>query len=429
MCGIAGIAAFGGQSATRQQVLSMCDTLVHRGPDEAGAHVGEKVALGVRRLSIIDVEGGHQPFANEQSSIHAVFNGEIYNYAELRRELRAAGHSFRTGSDGEVIVHLLEEHGTDLVHRLNGMFAIAICDTPRNRLLLVRDRLGIKPLFYSLTPGHLVFASEVKALLASGLVERRLDLDALSEFLAWEYVPAPRTLFAGIRKLPPGCLLELDLESGKEHISEYWDIPHPRDTADQKSDADWEDAVDNLLKACVGRQLVSDVPLGAFLSGGVDSSLVVSAMGEAETFNIGFGDASYDESGWARQVASHLGANLRIETLEPKAIDLFEKLMRFMDDPIGDFSIFPTFLVSQVAREQVKVVLTGDGGDELFGGYETYVAQQRVRAWNRIPSLLRRGVAEPLIGKLRPRPAKKGLINKAKRFVEGLGHSASLGHA
>jgi asparagine synthase (glutamine-hydrolysing) len=430
MCGIAGIAALaGGAPATDEALSSMCATLHHRGPDEGGSHLGDRVVLGVRRLSIIDVEGGHQPFFNEDSSIRAVFNGEIYNFAELRRGLEATGHALGSGSDGEVIVHLLEEHGNAFVERLNGMFAIAVDDARRNRLLLVRDRLGIKPLFYAIAGNHLVFASEIKAILASGLVDREVDLDGLAEFLTWEYVPGPHTLFAGIRKLPPGSMLELDLDTGGHTITRHWDLPAPAEPAETRSDEEWEDAVDELLARCVRRQLVSDVPLGAFLSGGVDSSLVVRAMGPASAFNIAFGDASYDESRWAREVADHLEASLRIETLAPRATDLFESLMHYLDDPIGDFSIFPTYLVSQVARREVTVVLTGDGGDELFGGYETYVAQQKARTWIRIPGLLRRQLLEPVIERLRPRPAKKGPINKAKRFVEGMGHPAALGHA
>ncbi len=300
-------------------------------------------------------------------------------------------------------------------------------------MLLVRDRLGVKPLFYCLTPRYLVFGSEVKALIASGLVERSLDLDALGQFLAWEYVPAPQTLLRGVRKLRPAEMLEVDLASSRTRLRCWWDIPRGPALAGNgtglKSAAEWEEAVDAKLREAVKRQLVSDVPLGAFLSGGVDSSLVVAEMGEARTFSIGFDDPSYNEVAWARRVASHLGVEHTVEIIQPQVVDLFEQLMPFMDDPIGDFSIFPTYLVSRLARRDVTVILSGDGGDELFGGYETYVAQEKARTWSRIPLYLRKGIVEPIVRSLRPRLAKKGLINKAKRFVEGMDHEVALGHA
>lgn len=434
MCGIAGIVALpGAPPPTRERLKAMCDTIVHRGPDDEGLEVRGAVALGMRRLSIIDVGGGRQPLYNEDRRVRTVFNGEIYNFREIREGLEAAGHRFSSGTDGEVIPHLWEDRGRDFVDQLNGMYAIALHDERKRRFVLVRDRLGIKPLFYAVTDRHLVFGSEIKALLASGLVPRELDLDALGQFLGWEYVPAPQTLFRGIRKLEPGFSLELDLDDGKVETRRYWDLPLAGLEAGAdglpKTAEEWEDEVDLKIRECVRRQLVSDVPLGAFLSGGVDSSLVVAGMGGARTFSIGFDDPTYNESHWGNRVANHLGVSHRIEILEPDVRDLFGKLMHFMDDPIGDFSIFPTYLVSRLAREEVTVALSGDGGDELFGGYETYVAQEKARTWMRLPGLLRRGLAEPLIRALRPRPAKKGLVNKAKRFVEGLDHDARLEHA
>ncbi len=434
MCGIAGIVPLaGGEPPTLEQLRAMCDTIVHRGPDDDGLELREGVALGMRRLSIIDVDGGQQPLFNEDGSIRTVFNGEIYNFRELRQELESSGHRFRTRTDGEVIAHLWEEHGRDFPTRLNGMFGIALHDRPRRRVVLVRDRLGIKPLFWARTARHVVFGSEVKALLASKLVAPELDPDALGQFLSWEYVPAPATLFRGVHKLEPGGALEIDLASGEVETWSWWDVPPAGANAGDgppASENDWLDAVDAKIGECVQRQLVSDVPLGAFLSGGVDSSLVVHGMGaEARTFSIGFDDPSYNESGWAARVAEHLGVSHRVEILEPDVRDLFERLMPFMDDPIGDFSIFPTYLVSKVAREEVTVALSGDGGDELFGGYETYLAQDKARTWTRIPAFVRAGVAEPLISSLKPRPAKKGLVNKARRFVEGMGHDERLEHA
>jgi asparagine synthase (glutamine-hydrolysing) len=429
MCGIAGVIALrGGAPPSDVQLCAMCDTLVHRGPDEGGRGIVHDVALGMRRLSIIDVAGAHQPLYNEDRTVRVVFNGEIYNFREIRRELAARGHTFATSGDGEVIAHLWEECGPALAAKLNGMFAFALHDTRSGRVLLARDHLGIKPLYYAATASHVVFGSEVKSLLASGLVPRNLDVDALGEFLAWEYVPAPRTLLSAVKKLPPASSLEVDLATGSVRQYTWWDVPRPGTVA-ARSEREWEDAVDTKIRECVQRQLVSDVPLGAFLSGGVDSSLVVAGMGGARTFTIGFDDPSYSEVEWARRVASALGVSHRVEIIEPDVVGLFDCLMRFMDDPIGDFSIFPTYLVSKLAREEVTVALSGDGGDEIFGGYETYIAQEKARAWRRIPAFARVGVAEPLIRQLRPRQEKKGLVNKAKRFVEGLEHEEELGHA
>jgi asparagine synthase (glutamine-hydrolysing) len=431
MCGIAGIASFDPQHRPDvEQLRAMCDTLVHRGPDGYGGEVRDEVALGMRRLAVIDVAGGQQPIFNEDRSVRVVFNGEIYNHRELRRELEALGHRFATHSDTEVIVHLWEEHGPGFVDRLNGMFAIALHDLNQRRLIIARDHLGIKPLFYSLDRQRLVFGSEVKAVLASGLVQRRLDVDMLGQFLAWEYVPGPGTLLKDIRKLEPGCLLDVDLAAGQASHHRFWDLPPAvRDESNTLSDGDWIDRVDDQLRRSVRKQLVSDVPLGAFLSGGVDSSLVVASMEQARTFSIGFDDPTYNELPWAQRVADHLGVDHRFEIIRPRAAELFDQLMPFMDDPIGDFSIFATYLVSHHARQHVTVSLSGDGGDELFGGYETYLAQEKARQWQRMPPALRQRVLEPFIRALRPTRKKKGLINKAKRFVEGLEHPASLGHA
>lgn len=430
MCGIAGIVALPGKRPpSPEQLGRMCDTLVHRGPDSQGSRIDGRVGLGMRRLSIIDLAGGDQPLFNEDQSVSLVFNGEIYNYRELRKQLEEQGHAFSTATDGEVVAHLWEEHGEQFPIYLNGMFSIALYDANQQSVVLVRDRLGIKPLFYALTDEHLVFGSEVKALLASGLVESRVDLDSLSQFLAWEYVPGPATLFAGIQKLEAGSLLRMSKSSGEVRHAQWWQIPSSTGTKTGLSAEDWLDAVDRQIHQSVQAQLVSDVPLGAFLSGGVDSSLVVAHMGAARTFSIGFKDPTYDETAWSARVADHLGVSHRIETLEPQIGDLFEELLHFFDDPIGDFSIFPTYLVSKLAREEVKVVLTGDGGDELFGGYETYVAQQLARTWQTVPHALRSGLLEPWMRSLRPRPAKKGLVNKLIRFAEGLGHDSELEHA
>jgi asparagine synthase (glutamine-hydrolysing) len=429
MCGIAGIAAWRGPPPARDDVTRMCDSMVHRGPDDAGYLVEGPIALGMRRLSIIDLSGGHQPIFNEDGTVAVFYNGEIYNYLELRAELEAKGHRFATNSDTEVIVHLWEEEGVEFPRRLNGMFAIALYDRVKRRLMLVRDHVGIKPLYYALGADGIVFGSEVKVLLASGRVGRTLDVDALGQYLSWEYVPGAGTLLREIRRLEPARSLEVDLDNGRTTLRRYWSPLASGSAATARSDGEWEEQVESLIKQAVRRQLMSDVPLGAFLSGGVDSSLVVAEMGTAETFSIGFDDPSYDETRWSSRVADHLHVNHHIEIIRPQVGDLFAHLMQFMDDPIGDFSIFPTYLVSRLASKHVKVVLSGDGGDELFGGYETFLAEQKALAWSRVPAWLRSGVMEPAIGALPPTAAKKGLVNKAKRFVEGARLDPAWGHA
>jgi len=428
MCGIAGIAALGGAPVpTLNQVHRMCEAILHRGPDDEGLDLRGGVALGMRRLSIIDLAGGNQPLFNEDHTILCVFNGEIYNFKQLRNRLVSKGHIFRTHSDTEVIVHAYEEYGEAFPRHLNGMFAIALHDTNTKKLLLVRDHVGIKPLYYSLAKNNLIFGSEIKCLLASGLIDRALNMDALGQFMAWEYIPGAMTLLDNVHKLEPASILTVNLESSRITTEEYWDIP--QEEPSNLSAADWEDRVDNLLHECVQRQRISDVPLGAFLSGGVDSSLVAAAMPGAQTFSIGFADPSYNELHWAQLVARHLGVDHRDKILHPDILELFNKLLYHMDDPIGDFSIFPTYLVSSLARESVTVVLSGDGGDELFGGYETYIADEKARQYAQIPSIIRRRMIEPIIHAVRPMEAKKGLINKAKRFIEGLEQPDDFSHA
>ncbi len=406
----------------------MCETILHRGPDDEGIHVEGGVGLGMRRLSIIDLSGGRQPIFNEDRTVRTVFNGEIYNYRELRQRLSGRGHRFETNSDTEAIVHAYEEYGVDFPTHLNGMFAIALHDVRNRKLCLVRDHLGIKPLYYIMTEDYLLWGSEIKTMLATDKYRPVLDIDGLGQFLAWEYVPGSQTLLSGVRKLEAGHLLEINLDNPLCKPRVYWDVPanHGGRTL---SDSAWEDAVSEKLRECVQRQLVSDVPLGAFLSGGVDSSLVVAAMGEAKTFSIGFDDPSYNELPFSRAVAEHLGVNHTCELIAPEVVHLFDRLMYLLDDPIGDFSIFPTYLVSRAARKHVTVALSGDGGDELFGGYETYVADGKAELYQRLPSALRRRLVEPWIRSLKPRSVKKGLVNKAKRFVEGIQHPEMLGHA
>jgi asparagine synthase (glutamine-hydrolysing) len=429
MCGIAGIAVFGDMPSPSYQVLKeMCETIIHRGPDENGMDIRDGVAMGMRRLAIIDLSGGSQPIFNEDHTIRVVYNGEIYNFKELRKELEFRGHHFKTNTDTEVIVHAYEEYGEDFANYFNGMFAFSLHDMSKRKLFLVRDHIGIKPLFYSFNRNYVVWGSEIKALLASNLVERELNIDALGQFLAWEYIPGEATLFKSIYKLEPAKMIEIDLDRPSCKPRSYWDVPYREEIPNKRAE-EWEDEVDQKIRECVKLQLVSDVPLGAFLSGGVDSSLVVSAMSDARTFSIGFDDPTYNELNWARKVADHLNVQHVDDIIKPDIEDLFERLMVFMDDPIGDFSIFPTYLVSHHARKHVTVALSGDGGDELFGGYETYLADQKFDQYTLIPSLIRHKFIEPLVRSLKPRPAKKGFINKAIRFVEGLEHPSDLSHA
>lgn len=432
MCGIAGIVEFGNGPVDAARLRRMCGTLAHRGPDARGFDVRDGVGLGMTRLAVIDLETGDQPYTSEDGAITAVFNGEIYNFGDLRAGLEARGHRFAGRGDGEVIVHLWEERGPATLEALEGMFALAVHDARSRRLWLARDRLGVKPLFAAATPDRLLFGSEIKAILAADGVERAVDEMALDEFLAWEYVPAPRTLFTGIEKVEAGGLLEVDLAGRTVERRRWWrlDTRALGALAGERAGADGErdDRIDGLVNRSVREQMVADVPLGSFLSGGVDSSLITAHMPQPSTFSIGFDDPSYDELPWAEIVADHLGTDHRTRVLRASSGDLFDTLMHHLDDPIADVSVFPTYLVSQLAREHVTVALSGDGGDELFGGYETYVAQEVARLWRRCPRPIR-AAASAALGALPPAAAKKGWRNKARRFVDGFERPAELEHA
>jgi asparagine synthase (glutamine-hydrolysing) len=430
MCGICGFANLEGAQNTDDRILKdMCRVLYHRGPDDEGYYSDQLVGLGMRRLSIIDLVTGQQPITNEDDSLWIVFNGEIYNYLELHDRLVQKGHNFKTKSDTEVIIHAYEEYGDRCVEHFNGMFAFALWDKPKRRLLIGRDHIGIKPLYYWRQGPKIVFGSELKAVIAHPDVPKVVDPVAVDHFLTLEYIPAPRTIFKDIFKLPPGCILIF--QDGFLKIEQYWDI-HYREIYDDESTL--VDKLSYLLADAVRLQMVSDVPLGAFLSGGIDSSTVVAYMSKAsdipiKTFSIGFGDKTYNELPYARVVASHFNTDHYEEFLEPDIADLAERLIRHMDEPFGDFSIFPTYLVSQIAREHVKVVLSGDGGDELFGGYETYLAQSYDRYYRYLPNIVRRDLLPKIMDMVPPQPAKKGFINKTKRFIEGAALSSSLQHS
>jgi asparagine synthase (glutamine-hydrolysing) len=413
--------------ASLARLQRMAESVRHRGPDGDGFLADGDVYLGMRRLAVIDLVTGDQPMFSDDRTAAAVFNGEIYNYQQLRAELEGLGRRFATQSDTEVIVQGYAQWGDRVFSRLNGMFAVALLDRERRHLLLARDHAGIKPLYYAWDGRRLVWASEIKAIVASGMVARRLDIASLAEFLAWEYVPCPGTLLEGVRKLPPATCWSLDLSSGHTRQSRFWQPPasERRDRAD----ADWIDELDATLTAAVRRQKVSDVPIGAFLSGGVDSSMIVAAMGQATTFSIGFEHATYDELKYARRVAKHFGCEHVTEIAGDEALELFPALIDMLDDPIADTSIVPTFQLARLARRHVTVALSGDGGDELFGGYETYQAWRLECRYRKLPAVLRARLLEPLVRGLRPRSAKKGLVNRAIRFVEGLDRPGTVGHA
>jgi len=399
--------------------------MVHRGPDDEGSVHLDGVTLGMRRLSIIDLAGGHQPMHNEDSTVWVVQNGEIYNHLELRRQLIAAGHAFATQSDTEVLVHGYEEWGEQMVERLNGMFAFALLDRRRSLVVLARDRVGIKPLHYAVESGRLVFASELKALLRDPALRKGVDPVALDEYLAHEFVPSPRSIVRGIDKLRPGHTLTWSLAEQRPRLRRYWAAELNVDGKQRDRNLDEECAeLRTVLRESVRKELISDVPLGVFLSGGIDSSVVTAMMtelgGEVKSFSVGFAEPSFDEAAHARVVARHLGTDHHELTLEPAMLlGLIPKLPELLDEPLGDASIIPTYLLSVFTRQHVKVALGGDGGDELFAGYPTLQAHRLAGYYLRAPRMLRRGLVEPLVRRL---PVSRGNLSfdfRAKRFVSG----------
>ena len=381
MCGIAGILRVDGAPAGADLLGAMTSAIAHRGPDGDGFFCDGSVGLGHRRLAIIDLATGDQPMATEDGSVVLVFNGEIYNFRELRRELEGRGATFRTTSDTEVILQAYEAWGVDCLPRLRGMFAFALWDRPRRRLFLARDRVGIKPLVYAWDGRRLLFGSEIKALLEDPGLPREIDWQALRDFLTLHYIPGPRTIFQAIRKLPPASYLLLDLERGEPEVHRYWDLrfaPDPR-----PSEAEWLEGLRWHLTDAVRSHLVSDVPIGAFLSGGVDSSTVVALMAQAtegrvRTFSIGFDDADFDELRHARDVARRYDTQHFEYVVKPNALDTLPRLAWQFDEPFADSSALPTYYVSKITREHVTVALSGDGGDENFVGYTRYARASRL---------------------------------------------------
>ncbi len=431
MCGIYGLVQLNSSEATREETLvRMGSVIEHRGPDDHGHFQAHGVGLGMRRLSIIDVAGGHQPIANEDETIWLVLNGEIYNFHELHARLEQKGHRFRTRTDTEVIVHLYEEVGLDLFKHLRGMFGLALWDTKRERLVLGRDRIGEKPLYVRREPSRFLFASELKSILQAGDVPRRLNTIALEEYLALGYVPAPLTLLEGIEKVLPGHYLVVEKESVEDH--EYWDVP--RGKTESRSEEDWIELIREKLLETIGSQLVSDVPLGAFLSGGIDSSTIVAGMSRltgqpVKTYSIGYeaGDSYYNELSFAKTVARAFGTDHHEIIVRPEVSDLLPKLIWHLDEPIADSACLTTYLVARLARESVTVILSGVGGDELFGGYRRYLGNSLQRFSKRLPGPVRRSLLPAL---LRHVPQDRGAAWKDyARYASAFLKTAELGPA
>ena len=392
MCGIYGILGIGEPVRHDASVLNrMGASIVHRGPDDQGAYRDPQILLGMRRLSIIDGSGGHQPISNEDGSVVVVCNGEIYNFRELRTQLERAGHRFATRSDTEVIVHLYEQEGYRFLERLDGMFGLALWDRTRRRLIVARDPLGIKPMYYRQTAHELAFASEAKALLAIPGVRAQINPDALTQYLALGYVSEPQSMFGGLNKLAPGTALLVE-ENGRCEQRRFWRLDPGIDTAETAES--WSERLRAELERSVRDQMVSDVPIGAFLSGGIDSSCVVAFMSRhtshpVKTYSIGFrgssGAALYNELPYARTVAQTFGTDHHEIVVQPDVAALLPQLLWHMDEPVADAAFITTYLVSKFAREEVTVILSGVGGDELFGGYNRYLDEHYRRLYRRIP--------------------------------------------
>lgn len=428
MCGIVGIVDLKGRKIERETIKAMADQIIHRGPDDEGFFIGDGVAFGARRLKIIDLETGHQPQCNEDGTIWITYNGEIYNFLDLRRELEGKGHIFKTKSDTEVIVHLYEEEGEEGLKKLRGMFALGIWDGRKRRLLLARDRIGKKPLYYTIFGSTAIFSSEIKGILKFGKVDRKLDLNALDLYLTLEYIPSPLSIFKGIKKLMPGHYLIFD-ERGVQEKS-YWELERvevPSNIEEIKEE------LRKLIKESVKLRLISDVPLGAFLSGGIDSSTIVAMMHSLGvdplmTFSIGFEEKSYNELKYARRIAELFETQHHEFVLKPSALELIWELVNYLDEPMSDFSIFPTYLISKMARKYVTVILSGDGGDELFGGYEHYLAEKLERLLRKYLFKIPAAIFPIIFHFLPPKDVKKGIINRIKRFSEGLKFPPELSH-
>jgi asparagine synthase (glutamine-hydrolysing) len=424
MCGICGIVVKGGTGAVGEETLRrMCSRLAHRGPDGEGIHVNRSrtAGLGHRRLSIIDIEGGKQPLSNETSDVHAVVNGEIYNFQKMRKSLETRGHRFTTRTDSEVVVHAFEEYGRECLDVIEGMFALAVWDEKKSELLLARDRLGKKPLYYVDDGDRLIFASEIKAILECEGIRRELDTDALLCYLSLGYVPAPLTMFRGIRKLLPGQLLQWHKE--ETSIERYW-LPRPSGQYFE-TEARMADALFKELHTSVKTRMVSDVPVGALLSGGIDSTIITGLMSlvskePVNTFTIGFDEKDYDESDYALAAAKRFNTKHHHLVVKPDALNLLDRIVYHYGEPYADSSAIPMFHLAKFAAEHVKVVLTGDGGDELFLGYPRYGAWGAGRIADKVPAFVRKAVSsglKPVAGKM---PFGADLSRRTGKFIDGL---------
>ncbi len=421
MCGIAGWINLENKSSHNSEAVlhSMCERMKHRGPDSEGLWLENQVALGMRRLSIIDLHTGEQPVYSEDKSIVVVMNGELYNFREVRADLEKRGHKFETQTDTEILPHLYEEYGDAMLEQINGMFAFALWDKNKKKLLIARDRFGEKPLYYGVFDNQLIFASEPKVLLANPSVKAEINLDALRSYLSFDYVPAPHSIYKGISKLPAAHFLTV--EKGEIKTRRYWNLSWEKKQT--KSLANCAEELRELLADAVRMRLVSDVPLGILLSGGVDSSTVAAfatqfSTEKVKTFSIGFEEDSFDESKYARQVATHLKTEHYEDKLSvERAADLISEIGQWLDEPISDGSLIPTFLLSRFVRKYVTVALGGDGGDEIFAGYPMYFAHKVSDIYNGIPQFLRSGLIEPVVNNLPVSSKNLSFDYKAKRFV------------
>ena len=422
MCGIAGWINLDNKSSQNGEAVlhAMCERMKHRGPDSEGLWIENQVALGMRRLSIIDLATGEQPVYSEDKSVVVVMNGELYNFREVRADLEKRGHQFETQTDTEILPHLYEEYGEAMLEHINGMFAFALWDKRREKLLIARDRFGEKPLYYGVFDGKLIFASEPKVLLSNPAVKPEINTDALRQFLSFDYVPAPHSIYKGVSKLPAAHLLTV--EKGEIKTRRYWNLTWHKNGSTPSIEKAAED-LRELLADAVRMRLVSDVPLGILLSGGVDSSTVAAfatqfSTEKVKTFSIGFEEDSFDESKYARQVAEHLNTEHYEEKLSvEKAADLISEIGTWLDEPMSDGSLIPTFLLSRFVRKHVTVALGGDGGDEIFAGYPMYFGHKVANLYGKLPRVLRSGLIEPIVNNLPVSTKNLSFDYKAKRFV------------
>lgn len=420
MCGIVGFVSKNSNSADRSILEKMNAAITHRGPDDDGFYLNEGVALGMRRLSIIDLAGGKQPIHNADKTKWIVFNGEIYNYRELRDDLEKRGHRFYTNSDTEAIIHLYDEYGADCLEHLRGMFAIAIWDTADKSLFLARDRVGKKPLLYShQSNGNLIFGSEFQAILKHPDISREVDLQAIDSYMSYLCVPAPQTAFKQIRKLEPGHWLRW--KGGSVETKRYWQPDFSRKIKISEEDAINETT--RILRESTKLRMISEVPLGAFLSGGVDSSIIVALMAQessqpVKTFSIGFEEQDFSELKYARRVAEHIGAEYNEFIVRPNAMEVIPTLVEHYGEPYADSSAIPTYYVAKETSKHVTVALNGDGGDESFAGYERYAAMQMAETYKRIPQKLRKLFVEKAVNLLPTSELKRSRFRDAKRFIQ-----------